>query len=214
MHWFPQNNQCWPSLEHRHQSHKSYDPTQALATWIWTILSPHLTINKWHSVFWGKRNHDFQTSFRWLWCMWYLIPSSTTYQIQNNSLATFWLTTHENYIVNINKNVITSIQTTMFISEPLHGDMILLNEHAHSCEMQTINKQIWHHRLGHIGINRLNCLIKDNMADGLTISSSKPIPNICKPSIVAKQHWQLFPKNVQNCLNLPLQLSNPSCCWY
>ena len=71
--------------------------------------------------------------------------------------------------------------------------------------MQQVSKQTWHHRLCHLGTDRLNHLIRNNMADRLTISSSNSMPSICEPCIVAKQHQHLFPKNTQNCSNFPLQ---------
>src|SRR5215217_7465787 len=61
-----------------------------------------------------------------------------------------------------------------------------------------VDKSIWHERLGHIGKDRLDTLLRNNLADGIAVKPGTELNEFCEACISGKQHRQPFPKASQN----------------
>lgn len=69
----------------------------------------------------------------------------------------------------------------------------------------TPSLQLWHRRLAHIGKDRLDRLIKEDMAIGVTVKDNTPLSHICEPCIAGKQHRDPFPRSTST-TSAPLEL--------
>jgi hypothetical protein len=57
----------------------------------------------------------------------------------------------------------------------------------------TLSRALWHRRLCHIGMDRLEQAITCKVATGLVVESDAPAPTHCEPCIRGKHHRNLFP---------------------
>jgi hypothetical protein len=62
------------------------------------------------------------------------------------------------------------------------------------CSKDARDRSLWHQRLGHIGKDLLEQVIKGNIAEGLVINNNTPLLLHCEPCIVGKHHANAFPK--------------------
>jgi hypothetical protein len=61
------------------------------------------------------------------------------------------------------------------------------------------NCLLWHRRLGHIGKDLLEKVIRGKLASGLHLDSNAPLLVHCKPCIVGKHHTNPFPAKASHC---------------
>lgn len=62
-----------------------------------------------------------------------------------------------------------------------------------------ISKGLVHQRLRHIRQDRLEWMLKQNLASGILVEEGSEIKDICEHCIAGKQHRDLFPKLLNNC---------------
>jgi hypothetical protein len=62
------------------------------------------------------------------------------------------------------------------------------------CSKDARDRYLRHQRLGHIGKDLLEQVIKGNIAEGLVINNNTPLVLHCEPCIVGKHHANAFPK--------------------
>jgi hypothetical protein len=67
----------------------------------------------------------------------------------------------------------------------LHGEAVM-------------SRALWHRRLCHIGLNRLEQAIKGKVATGLIVKSNTPVPTHCEPCICGKHHRNPFPQRTSH----------------
>ena len=135
--------------------------------------------------------------------------------LQNNLLAVLHLTSKHEFTVTIAKDHMLFTQrgdllftaTVRNGSGYLNGTTIPNPEYALSvAKSPIITRSLLHQRLGHIGKDRLERLLKDNMVKGIQITDPTPIPDICEPCLAGKQHRAPFPHQSENRSTTPLQL--------
>ena len=69
-----------------------------------------------------------------------------------------------------------------------------INDSESTCVARKENKEvIWHRRYGHLGVNNLKRLMRDEMINGFDFDVSKDI-DFCKPCAEGKHHRQKFPR--------------------
>ena len=74
----------------------------------------------------------------------------------------------------------------------LDGTTLTTSENAYIA--QRIDKDLLHRRLGHIGKDRLNTLLRLKLADGVLTKPNTEVCDICEHCIAGKQHRDPFPK--------------------
>jgi transposase InsO family protein len=62
----------------------------------------------------------------------------------------------------------------------------------------TLSRALWHRRLCHIGVDRLEQAIKGKVATGLVVESDAPAPSHCEPCIRGKHHRDPFPQRASH----------------
>jgi transposase InsO family protein len=67
------------------------------------------------------------------------------------------------------------------------------------------DRSLWHRRLGHIGKDLLEKVIKGKLASGLHLDSDAPLLVHCKPCIVGKHHANPFPAKASHCATRMLE---------
>ena len=84
----------------------------------------------------------------------------------------------------------------------IHGTTGILDgvtlDHDEHAYVTAVDKSIWHERLGHIGRDRLDTLIRNNLADGIAVKPGTELNEFCKACISGKQHRRPFPRVSQN----------------
>ena len=94
------------------------------------------------------------------------------------------------------------------------GNLFYLNNIEKPPRKHEMNaaEQTWHSRYGHINIDRLNHLRKENMVDGMNYSTSQKEKTICKPCIDGKHHRTKFPKGCATRASDVLELIHTDVC--
>ena len=72
--------------------------------------------------------------------------------------------------------------------------MLASIEHVHLAESSICDKQLWHHRLGHLSMEDVKKLSKDNMVHGMKLNHDEECSPLCESCIMGKQHRNSFPK--------------------
>lgn len=84
------------------------------------------------------------------------------------------------------------------------------------CSKHEINtaqsKTLWHRRLGHIGTDRLDQMMKHDIVNDLNCKNSTVDPVLCEPCIVGKTKRLSFPKQTENRSNTVLELVHSDVC--
>lgn len=80
----------------------------------------------------------------------------------------------------------------------LHGKLYVLKlvqeEHAKVAREGSGDKQLWHCRLGHLGMSNLEKLCKEEMVEGMTLNTNERSESLCEGCIMGKQHRTPNPK--------------------
>ncbi|KAJ3520346.1 hypothetical protein NMY22_g12798 [Coprinellus aureogranulatus] len=69
----------------------------------------------------------------------------------------------------------------------------LENTETEAAYVSKIDKELLHQRLGHIGKDRLEALMCQDLATGILLKEGTELNNICEHCIAGKQHWDPFP---------------------
>jgi hypothetical protein len=56
-----------------------------------------------------------------------------------------------------------------------------------------ILKELLHQWLSHIGKDRLDLMIRQNLANSIVVHQNSDLPDVCEHCIAEKQHWDPFP---------------------
>ena len=130
-------------------------------------------------------------------------------RLANNLLSVLTLTTKRKVNVNIRGPLMSFTQnhTTLFTATAnaqltafLDGHVVCKPassaNHVSALRASTvIDHPLLHQQFCHLGTDRLEQLIRQNMTTDLKISSTTPLPAVCKPCISGKQHQHKFPKS-------------------
>jgi hypothetical protein len=60
------------------------------------------------------------------------------------------------------------------------------------------DKNLWHCRFGHLGMNGISKLINENMAEGMNCSDHGKESSLCESCVMGKQHRTPFPKDTRH----------------
>ena len=66
-----------------------------------------------------------------------------------------------------------------------------LLQQANTAEIQSM-ENVWHRRFGHLGIESLHQLVRDEMVDGLDVDLSKKADKFCEACTEGKHHRSPF----------------------
>lgn len=77
----------------------------------------------------------------------------------------------------------------------LDGTTLSNNEHAF---VARVSRSLLHQRLGHIGKDRLNVLVRKQLADGVIVETNTDVPDFCEHCIAGKQHRDPFPHSSEH----------------
>lgn len=64
--------------------------------------------------------------------------------------------------------------------------------------VMTVSKDLLHQRLGHIGKQRLETMLRENLVTGVSVKENSTVTDICEHCIAGKQHRDPFPKLSEN----------------
>ena len=75
------------------------------------------------------------------------------------------------------------------------------------------DKNLWHCRFGHVGMDSISKLIDENMAEGMNCSDhGKESSSLCESCIMGKQHRTPFPKDKPHRASQPFEIINSDVC--
>ena len=74
------------------------------------------------------------------------------------------------------------------------------------------DKNLWHCRFGHVGIDSISKLIDENMAEGMNCSNHGKESSLCESCIMGKQHRTPFPKDKPHRTSQPFEIIHSDVC--
>jgi len=83
-----------------------------------------------------------------------------------------------------------------------------ISHEAHSVQ----SKEVWHRRLGHIGNDRLNDMIKSDAVKNLECKNSREQPSLCESCVAGKMKREPFPSKSESRSANPLELVHSDVC--
>ena len=98
------------------------------------------------------------------------------------------------------------------IHEKLYMLMIIPDVEYINVAKEKPNKNLWHCRFGHLGIDSISKLIDENMAEGMNCSDHDKEPSLCESCIMGKQHRAPFPKDKPHRANQPFEIIHSDVC--
>ena len=99
----------------------------------------------------------------------------------------------------------------------MRGKLYMLNtireEHVSVAEVNS-NLYLWHCRMGHLGMNDVKKLVKEEMVNGIrkTDITSNNADSLCESCIMGKQHCASYPKGSLTRANQPFELIHSDIC--
>ena len=72
------------------------------------------------------------------------------------------------------------------------------------------NLKLWHYRYGHLGMDSVTKLMKDDMVVGMNTTDEKD--TVCEGCIMGKQHRTKYPKGKAQCATEPFELVHSDVC--
>ena len=123
--------------------------------------------------------------------------------LQSNLLSVLHLTSERGVRVTISKRgFIFQKGRETILTASLKGKAAFLDGYTVPDLQQalsaTVDRSLLHRRLAHIGSDRLERLLREQLATGISVTSQTPLPPICAPCIAGKQHREPFPKVASN----------------
>jgi hypothetical protein len=120
--------------------------------------------------------------------------------LQNNLFAVLHLVTSHRFCVVIEGTVMEFLcDGVRILTATIHDktawlDVRTVNAPRSALRGEAIrDRSLWHRRLGHIGKDLLEKVIRGKLASGLHLNSDAPLLVHCKPCIVGKHHANPFP---------------------
>lgn len=99
---------------------------------------------------------------------------------------------------------------TVIFTGTVHGNVAMLNgitlNNSEQALITRVSKDLLHQRLGHIGKDRLERMIRQDLVDGIKVISSTKVKDVCEHCITGKQHRDPFPKLSDHRSNEKLEL--------
>ena len=74
------------------------------------------------------------------------------------------------------------------------------------------DKNLWHCRFGHVGMDSISKLIDENMAEGMNCSNHGKESSVCESCIMGKQHRTTFPKDKSHRASQPFEIIHSDVC--
>ena len=74
------------------------------------------------------------------------------------------------------------------------------------------DKNLWHCRFGHVGMDSISKLIGENMAEGMNCSNHGKESSLCESCIMGKQHRTPFPKDKPHRASQPIEIIHSDVC--
>jgi hypothetical protein len=120
--------------------------------------------------------------------------------LQNIFFAVLHLVTSHRFRVVIEGTVMEFLRNGMrILTATIHDKTAWLNVRTANAPESALrgeticNCSLWHRRLGHIGKDLLEKVIKGKLASGLHLNSNAPLLVHCEPCIIGKHHANPFP---------------------
>ena len=86
------------------------------------------------------------------------------------------------------------------------------NETVHVNTVKPNKTSVWHHRYGHLNVNNLRELAKEQLVKGIKACDLSDEMNLCESCIQGKIHRKSFPRTGSRRAELPLQLVHSDVC--
>jgi hypothetical protein len=132
--------------------------------------------------------------------------------LQNNLFAVPHLVTSHRFRVMIEGTVMEFLcNGARILTATIRDKTAWLNVHTANAPESALRGEticdcsLWHRRLGHIGKDLLEKVIKGKLASGLHLNSDAPLLVHCKPCIVGKHHANPFPAKASHCTTRMLE---------
>ena len=133
--------------------------------------------------------------------------------LRSNLLAVLYLSKHKGYTITINNTSIKFSQSgTLLFTATINSrnaaflDGEVVFEVAGVASTCPMDLALWHRRLGHLHIDAVQKLAKQELVTGLHLQSNTTPDPICEPCIAGKQHRSRVPKSAQHRASQPLEL--------
>ena len=135
--------------------------------------------------------------------------------LTSNLLSVLSLTTLHHYQVHIHDHLMDFfVGTELWFRAKVDASRTaylevetLLEQTAASVRVSVLGLELWHRRLGHIGMDRLKQLSSGTLVHGLRLKSAIPHDaSLCESCLAGKQHRTAMPKSVISRATVPLEL--------
>ena len=138
-------------------------------------------------------------------------------QIKNNLISVLFLTSQKGLEVSIKGKCMSFRKgEEILFTATASNKLAYLDGHTQtnpqSCNTaliaasKSLDLELWHRRLGHLGIDGVKRLITKDLVTGMELTSDTPFPKICEPCIHGKQHRDPFPHKTSSRATKVLQL--------
>ena len=102
--------------------------------------------------------------------------------------------------------------TTEKVHEKLYMLTIIPDVEYINVAKEIPDKNLWHCRFGHVGMDSISKLIDENMAEGMNCSDHGKESSLCESCIMGKQHRTLFPKDKPHRASQPFEIIHSDVC--
>ena len=84
----------------------------------------------------------------------------------------------------------------------MHGKLYMLKviseEYVNVMKKNNPNKELWHCRFGHLGMDNISKLLNENMVEGMSNARDTDMSDVCEACVQGKQHRTPYPKKSSN----------------
>ena len=106
----------------------------------------------------------------------------------------------------------SKLLTTAKIHEKLYMLTIIPDVEYINVAKEIPDKNLWHCRFGHVGMDSISKLIDENMAEGMNCSDHGKESSLCESCIMGKQHRTPFPKDKPHRASQPFEIIHSDVC--
>jgi hypothetical protein len=133
-------------------------------------------------------------------------------ELQNNLLSVLHLVANHSFHVEIEGKRMAFYQqgSPRFVAM-IRGTMAYMDVTTESitesalASHEPLSCSLWHQHLVHIGIDKIEQVLKHELATGININSDNPLAPVCVPCVHGKHHCLPFPQQASNCASTPFE---------
>ncbi len=75
---------------------------------------------------------------------------------------------------------------------------VISEEYVNVMKKNNPNKELWHCRFGHLGMDNISKLLNENMVEGMSNARNTDMSDVCEACVQGKQHRTPYPKKSSN----------------